>query len=70
MKELLLYTSDVASAVREVNQLGGQVRQVFTPALLVAVLPDDASLTASTPNPPAEIDDTSRMLVITLPIAS
>lgn len=62
MKELLLYTSDVASAVREVNQLGGQVKQVFTPALLVAVVPEDASLTASTPNPPSEIDDTSRMM--------
>jgi hypothetical protein len=62
MKELLLYTDDVGRATSEVESLGGQVKQVFTPALLVAVVPDDISLTASTADPPAQLDDVTRMM--------
>jgi hypothetical protein len=62
MKERLLYTQDVREATAEVERLGGQVRQVFTPSLLVAVLPDEASPTTSSADPPAEVDEVTRMM--------
>lgn len=63
MKELLLYTKDAECARNEIESLGGQVRQVFTPAVLVAVVPEDATLSAATIDPPPDLDDVSRMMV-------
>ena len=62
MKELLLYTEDFDRAREEIERLGGQVRQVFTPSVIAAQVPEDAALTASSIDPPPDLDDISRMM--------
>jgi hypothetical protein len=62
VKELLLYTEDYDRAREEIERLGGQVRQVFTPYVLTAVVPEDAALTASSAEPPPKLDPISRMM--------
>lgn len=62
MKELLLYTNEPERARAEVERCGGQVRQVFTPRVFVASVPEDAELTASSADAPPDLDDTSRMM--------
>lgn len=63
MKEQLLYTNDPERARAEVERCGGHVRQVFTPHVFVADVPDDAQLTASTPDAPPDLDERSRLMV-------
>ena len=62
MNELLLYTTDTRRATDEIERLGGQVRHVFTPRLLVAAVPDGTVLTASSTEPPATVDDVTRQM--------
>jgi hypothetical protein len=62
MKDVLLYTGDVERASEEVKRLGGQVKQVFTPALLVAAVPEEAVLTESSAEPPEFVDGVTQMM--------
>ena len=62
MIDRLLYTSDAQRARDEVERSGGQVRQVFTPRVFVAAVPDDVALSLSSAEPPDDLDDMSRMM--------
>jgi hypothetical protein len=62
VKELLLFTSEPEAARAEVERCGGQVRQVFTPRVFVAEVPDGAQLAASTEDLPRDLDDNSRTM--------
>ena len=62
MNEQLLYTNDAQKARDEVERSGGQVRQVFTPRVFVAAVPEDTELSHSTSAPPLDLDAVSRMM--------
>jgi len=62
VNELLLYTTDASKAHAEIERSGGQVRQVFTPHVFVAAVPDDAALSSSSLEAPADLDEVSRMM--------
>jgi hypothetical protein len=62
MRGRLLFTRAIAAATAEVARVGGRVLQVLTPSVLVAELPDDVELAASTDVRPADLDGTSARL--------
>lgn len=62
MNELLLYTNDAAAAREEVERAGGEIRQVFTPRLFTAAVPEGTALARSSVQPPPDLDEISRMM--------
>ena len=63
-EDVLLYTQNIQESTEEIERVGGRVTQVFTDSVLLARLPEDVaadSLEKSQTEPPAELDETSRL---------
>ena len=62
MPARLRFTRDLSAATAEIARAGGRVLQVLTPSVLVAELPDDVELAASTGVRPTDLDEMSARL--------
>jgi hypothetical protein len=58
----LLFTRDLSAATAEIARAGGRVLQVLTSSVVVAEMPDDIALAASTGVRPGDLDETSARL--------
>ena len=59
MSAILLFTHDLSAASAEIVRAGGRLLHVLTPSVLVADMPDDFALDASTTMRPGDLDETS-----------
>ena len=62
MQARRLFTRDLSAATAEIARAGGRVLQVLTPSVVIAEVPDDVALAASTGVRPTDLDETSARL--------